>query len=86
VIYSYNKTKEIHYFSDLFDKVLYTFRTVSLSIIKSVALYTQQQVYVIQVCCLLASGIILIYIYIYIYFTVLHNFLLSNYLHSIKHC
>ena len=28
---------------------LYMFRTISLSIIRSLALYTQQQVYVIQV-------------------------------------
>jgi len=33
------------------------FRTVSLSIIISLVMYTQQQVYVIQVCWLLARGI-----------------------------
>ena len=33
------------------------FRTVSLSITRSLVLYTQQQVYVIQVMLLLASGI-----------------------------
>jgi len=33
----------------IFGIELYMFRTVSLSIIKSLALYTQQQVYVIQV-------------------------------------
>jgi len=33
----------MHYFSDLFDKVLYMFRTVPLAIIRSIStLYTQQ--------------------------------------------
>jgi len=50
VIYSYNKTNEMHQFLNfIFGMELYMFRTVSLSIIKSPALYTQQQVYVIQV-------------------------------------
>jgi len=36
------KAKEMHYFSDLFDKVLYTFRTVPLSTIRSIStLYTR---------------------------------------------
>jgi len=50
VICSYNKTNEMHYFLKfMFGIELYMFRTVSLSIIRSLALYTQQQVYVIQV-------------------------------------
>ena len=37
------KANEMHYFSDLFDKVLYMFRTDLLSIIWSIStLYTQQ--------------------------------------------
>jgi hypothetical protein len=37
------KTNEMHYFSNIFDKVLYMFRTVPLSIIRSIStLYTQQ--------------------------------------------
>jgi hypothetical protein len=37
------KTNEMHYFANLFDKVLYVFRTYSLSIIRSIpTLYTQQ--------------------------------------------
>jgi len=36
------KANEMHYFSDLFDKVLYMFRTSPLSIIRSIsALYTR---------------------------------------------
>jgi hypothetical protein len=31
------KANEMRYFSDLFDKVLYTFRTVPLSIIRSIS-------------------------------------------------
>ena len=35
------KANEMHYFSNLFDKVLYMFRTVPLSIIRSIStLYT----------------------------------------------
>jgi hypothetical protein len=38
----------MHYFSDLFDKVLYMFRTVPLSIISSIStLYTQQYMLVL---------------------------------------
>jgi len=45
----------MHYFSHLFDKVLYMFRTDPLSIISSIStLYTQQQVFVMLV--LLASA------------------------------
>jgi len=40
----------MHYFSTLFDKVLYVFRTVPLSFIRSIStLYTQQQVFVMLV-------------------------------------
>jgi hypothetical protein len=50
VIYSYSKTNEMHSFLKfIFGINLYMFRTVPLSIIRSLALYTQQQVYVIQV-------------------------------------
>jgi len=31
------KAKEMHYFSDLFDKALYMFRTGTLSIIRSIS-------------------------------------------------
>jgi len=45
VIYSYNKTNEKHQFLKfIFEIGLYVFRTVSLSIIRSLALYTQQKV------------------------------------------
>jgi len=45
----------MHYFSNLFDKVLFMFRTDLLSIIRSIStLYTQQQVFVMLV--LLASA------------------------------
>jgi len=45
----------MHYFSDLFDKVLYMFRTCPLSIIRGIStLYTQQYVFVKLV--LLASA------------------------------
>jgi len=37
------KVIEMHYFSNLFDKVLYMFRTCPLSIIRSIlTLYTQK--------------------------------------------
>jgi len=50
VIYSYNKTNKMHQFLKfIFGIELYMFRTVSLPIIRSLALYTQQQVHVIQV-------------------------------------
>jgi hypothetical protein len=42
-LYSYNKTNEMHwYLKFIFGFGLCTFRTVSLSIIRSLALYTQQ--------------------------------------------
>ena len=44
------KANKMHYFSDLIDKALYMFRTVPLSIIKSIStLYTQQYVFVMLV-------------------------------------
>jgi len=49
-MYSYNKTKQIHHFLKfIFGIEFYMFRTVSLSIIGSLTLYTQQYVYVIHV-------------------------------------
>jgi hypothetical protein len=49
------KGNEMHYFSDLFDKVLYMFRTGPLCIIRSIStLYTQQYVFVMLV--MLASA------------------------------
>ena len=49
------KVNEIHYFSYLFDKVLYMFRTCPLSIIRSIAtLYTRNR-YVILVLLVSAS-------------------------------
>jgi len=52
MIYSYNKVNEMHYFSDLFDKVLYMFRTGPLSIIRSIStLYTQQYMLVLLAVC-----------------------------------
>ena len=41
VIYSFNKTNEMHYLKFIFGVGLYMFRTVSLSITRSLALYTQ---------------------------------------------
>ena len=50
VQYSYNKTKDMHSFLKfIFGIDLYMFHTAFLSIIRSLVLYTQQQVYVIQV-------------------------------------
>jgi len=49
VIHSYNKTNQMHYFLKfIFGIKLYMFRTDSLSIIRSLALYTQKYVYAIQ--------------------------------------
>jgi len=48
--FSYNKTNEMHWFLKfIFGIELYMFRTGFLSIIRSLVLYTQQQVYIIQV-------------------------------------
>jgi hypothetical protein len=57
VIYFYSKTNQMHNISNLFyfGATLYMFRTVSPSIIGSLRLYIQHQVYVIQVLWLLAS-------------------------------
>ena len=51
VIYSYNKTNEMHYcISQIyFGKELYMFQMGLLSIIRSLVLYTQPYVFVIQV-------------------------------------
>ena len=48
--YCFNKTNELHQFLKfIFGIELYMFRTVPLSIIRSLALYTKQQIYVIQI-------------------------------------
>jgi hypothetical protein len=50
VNYSYNKTNEMHLFLKfIFGIEFHTFRTDILSIIRSLVLYTQQEVYVVQV-------------------------------------
>ena len=58
VIYFYSKTNQMRNISNLFyfGTTLYMFRTVSPSIIRSLRLYIQHQVYVIQVMWLLASN------------------------------
>jgi hypothetical protein len=58
IIYFYSKTSQMHNISNLFyfGTTLYMFRTVSPSIIMSLRLYIQHQVYFIQVLWLLASG------------------------------
>ena len=54
------KANEIHYFSNLFDKLLYIFRTCPLSIIRSIStLCTQQYVFVMLVLLVSASVVIL---------------------------
>jgi len=57
VIYFYSKTNQMHNFSNLFyfGTTLYMFLTVFTSIIRSLRLYIQHQVYVIQVLWLLAG-------------------------------
>jgi hypothetical protein len=57
MIYFYSKTNQMHNISNLFyfGTTLYMFRTLLPSIIRSLRLYTQHQVYVIQVLWLLAS-------------------------------
>jgi len=58
--YSYNKTNEMHWFLRfVFGIKLYMFRTVSLSIVRSLALYTWQQVYVVQVLLMLIRSLAL---------------------------
>jgi len=56
--YFYSKTNQMHNISNLFyfGTTLYMFRTVSPSIIRSLRLYIQHQVCVIQVLWLLASS------------------------------
>jgi len=58
VIYFYSKTKQVHNILNLFyfGTTLYMFRTVSPSIIRSLRLYIQHQVYVIHFLWLFASG------------------------------
>jgi len=57
VIYFYNKTNQMYNISNLFyfGTTLYMFRTVFPSNIRSVRMYIQLQVYVIQILWLLAS-------------------------------
>jgi len=57
VIYFYNTTNQMHNNSNLFyfGTTLYMLRAVSPSIIRSLRLYIQHQVYVIQVLWLFAS-------------------------------
>jgi hypothetical protein len=58
VIYFYSKTTHMHNISNLFyfGTTLYMFQTVFPSIIRSLRLYIQHQVYGIQVLRLFASG------------------------------
>jgi hypothetical protein len=57
LLYFYSKTNQMYNISNLFyfGTTLYMFRTVCPSIIRSLRLYIQHQVYVIQVLWLLAS-------------------------------
>ena len=57
VIYFYSKTNQMYNISNLFyfGTTLYMYRTVSPSNIRSLRLYIQHQVYVIQVLWLFAS-------------------------------
>jgi len=54
----YSKTNQMHNISNLFyfGTTFYMFRTIFRSIIRSLRLYIQHQVYVTQVLWLLASG------------------------------
>ena len=58
--YFYSKTNQMHSISNLFyfEITIYIFRTVFQSIIRSLRLYIEHQVYVIQVLWLLASKIV----------------------------
>ena len=69
VIYFYSKTNQMHNISNLFyfGTILYMFRTVSPSIIGSLRLYIQHQVYVIQVLWLLSQPQNLYDIYLMLY-------------------
>jgi hypothetical protein len=55
--YSYNESNKMHCFSNLFDSVLYMFRTCPLSSIRSIStLYTHNRYLSCQFCwCLLAD-------------------------------
>jgi len=57
-MYFYSINNQMHNISNLFyfGTILYVFRTVFPSIIRSLRLYIQHQVYVLQVLWLLASG------------------------------
>jgi hypothetical protein len=56
VIYSYNKTNEMHLILKfIFGIEFYMFRTVSLTIIRSLVLYTQQRYMSYRLCRMLAS-------------------------------
>jgi len=48
------EAKEMHYFSDLFDKLLYAFRTSPLSIIRSICIHAIGVCHASSVGCLLA--------------------------------
>jgi len=51
-LHSYSETKEMHYFLKfIFGMELYMFRTLFLSIIRSLALYTQQYIQVRLTAC-----------------------------------
>jgi hypothetical protein len=53
ILFLIMKANEMHYFSNLFDKALYMFRTGPLSIINSIStLYTQQYMLVLLAVCL----------------------------------
>jgi hypothetical protein len=58
VIYFHSKTNQMHNISNLFyfGTTLYMFWTVSPSIIRSLRLYIQHHIYIIQILWLLASG------------------------------
>jgi hypothetical protein len=57
-VYFYSKTNHMHNISNLFyfGTTIYMYRTVSSSIIRSLRLFIQHQVRIIQVLWLLASG------------------------------
>jgi hypothetical protein len=68
VTYFCSKTNQMHNISNLFyfGTTLYMFRTVFPSIIRSLRLYTQHQVYVIQVLCLKPQNLYDIYLMLYV--------------------
>jgi hypothetical protein len=77
VIYFYSKTKEMHNISNLFyfGTTLYMFRTVFPSIIRSLRLYIQHQVYVITY----------IYTYMYgmMYMSICHIYVIHIYTYDV---